>query len=559
MARRDRVVGSDPVVSEADRTVDTAAMRLPHRRLSAVVAGALAASLLPAAGVSAASPDFPAGLEGYHTYAEVGAEVGAVAAAHPGIVRRFSLGRSYQGRELWAAKVSDNVAVDENEPEVLYDGGHHSDEHMGVEMALRILGWLADGYGADPRITRIVNSREIWIVFLVNPDGAEYDISGGSFRRWRKNRQPNAGSTYIGTDLNRNYDYRWNSGGRTSDNPQAITYAGPSAFSAPESRAFRDFLASRVVNGRQQIRTHITFHELGRLVMWPYGYTTADLPSDMSADDLASLRTIGRAMAASNGYKPEQASDLYLTSGTTRDYAYGRYRIHSYTFEMSAVDYPDDSLIAAETGRNREAVLYLAERAWCPYSILGVATTLARCGVFDDDLEVGRGWRIDPAGTDTATAGAWRQGNPSPTAQDGAKQLDATPSGRYAFATGLTAGASAGAYDVDGGTTSVETRPMTLRSTAGQRLTFAWTFAHSALSTADDEFRVLLIPASGSAATVFLVRGAAVDRDGAWRTASVALDRWAGQMVRFRFIARDAAGASLVEAAFDDVRVTRPS
>jgi len=358
MARRDRVVGSDPVVSEADRTVDTAAMRLPHRRLSAVVAGALAASLLPAAGVSAASPDFPAGFEGYHTYAEVGAEVGAVAAAHPGIVRRFSLGRSYQGRELWAAKVSDNVAVDENEPEVLYDGGHHSDEHMGVEMALRILGWLADGYGADPRITRIVNSREIWIVFLVNPDGAEYDIPGGSFRRWRKNRQPNAGSTYIGTDLNRNYDYRWNSGGRTSDNPQAITYAGPSAFSAPESRAFRDFLASRVVNGRQQIRTHITFHELGRLVMWPYGYTTADLPSDMSADDLASLRTIGRAMAASNGYKPEQASDLYLTSGTTRDYAYGRYRIHSYTFEMSAVDYPDDSLIAAETGRNREAVLY---------------------------------------------------------------------------------------------------------------------------------------------------------------------------------------------------------
>ena len=523
-----------------------------------VITAALALSLVPATTAAAASPDFPAGYEGFHTYAELSSELAAVASAHPTIVRRFSIGKSYQGRELWAAKVSDNVTVDEPEPEVLYDGLHHSDEHMSLEMTLRILHWFADGYGRDQRITQIVNSREIWIVFAVNPDGAEYDISGGRFRWWRKNRQPNAGSTYIGTDLNRNYDYRWNTGGRTSENPQAITYAGPSAFSAPETRAFRDFLASRVVNGRQQIRTHITFHELGRLVMWPYGYTTTDLPSDMTADDLRALQTIGRRMAASNGYKPQQASDLYVTSGTTRDYAYGRYRIHSFTFEMSVVDYPDDSLIEAETGRNKEAVLYLAERSWCPYSVLGATATVARCGVFDDDLEVGRGWRINASGTDTATGGHWRQGNPAPTSAYGAKQLDAVPSGRYAFATGLPAGTTATSHDLDGGTTSVDTRSMTLRAAAGQRLTFAWTFAHGASATADDEFRVQLITAGGAVATVFVVKGAAVDRDAAWRTASVALDRWAGQTVKLRFIARDAGGGSLVEAAFDDVRVTRP-
>ena len=109
----------------------------------------------------------------------------------------------------------------------------------------------------------------------------------------------------------------------------------------------RDFLASRVVDGRQQIRTSITFHEYGRLVMWPYGYTYTDVPADMTTDDRSALMTIGRHMAATNGYHPEQASDLYLTSGTTRDYLYGTYRTFAYTFELSAKDYPDDSLIAA--------------------------------------------------------------------------------------------------------------------------------------------------------------------------------------------------------------------
>ena len=155
----------------------------------------------------------------------------------------------------------------------MFDGTHHSDEHMGVEMTLHIFHWLVDGYGIVPRITNIVNSREVYILFLVNPDGAEYDIRGGKFHFWRKNRQPTPGTTAIGTDLNRNYGYKWGLGGRTSANPRAITYHGPRAFSAPETRAVRDFLASRVVDGRQQIRTAISFHELGRLVMWPYGYT----------------------------------------------------------------------------------------------------------------------------------------------------------------------------------------------------------------------------------------------------------------------------------------------
>ena len=529
------------------------------RTLAPILAAALALVATTVTTTVATATEFPVGREGYHSYTEVTTEVAAVAAAHPDIVSLFSIGTSYQGRQLWAVKISDNVGVDEPEPEVLFDGTHHADEHMATEMTLHIMHWLVDGYGIDPRITKIVNSREVWIVFLMNPDGAEYDISGGKFHFWRKNRQPTPGTRYIGTDLNRNYGYHWGGGGRTSTNPQAITYRGPKAFSTPEDRAMRDFLASRVVNGRQQIRTAITFHEDGRLVMWPYGYTMKDIPGDMTVQDHAALVKIGRAMAKTNGYRPEQASDLYISSGTTRDYEYGVYRIFSYTFELSNRDYPDDSLIESETGRNKEAVMSLMERAWCPLAILGAAVQTARCGAFDDDLEVTRGWTLNPDGTDTAPANArFTRADPAATSSHGPKQLGTTPSGTKAFVTGAPAGSSAGANDLDGRTT-LRSPAIDLPAAPGQRLTFAYVFAHSKASSGADTLRAIVERADGSQVTVFGIAGKPVDRDGTWRTASVSMDAFAGETVHLRFVAQDGGPGNLLEVELDDIRVTRPS
>ena len=351
------------------------------RALTAASIAVLTLGIVGAAPVVAVDPQFPPGDSGYHTYVEMAAHVKAVADAHPGIVKRFSIGTSYQGRTIWAVKVSDHVGTDEAEPEVLFDGLHHADEHMSQEMTLAILGWLVAGYGTDSRITNLVNSREIWIVFGLNPDGATYDIAGRVYHHWRKNRQPTPGSSAIGTDLNRNYDYRWGCCGGASSSPASSRYRGPARFSAPETRALRHFVMSRVVGGRQQIRTAISFHTTGRLVLYPYGYTYVDVPSDMSSADHRVFVAMAKAMAATNGYKPEQASDLYISSGTSRDWLYGRYRIFSFTFEMSpdSAAYPPDESIPAETSRNREAVLYAVDLADCPYRVLGLS--LRQCGV----------------------------------------------------------------------------------------------------------------------------------------------------------------------------------
>ena len=184
----------------------------------------------------------------YHTYTEMCEEVVAVAAAHPTIVQLSDLPTSsYQGRALMLAKISDNVAVDEDEPELFFNALTHAREHLTTEQALALFAWLTDGYGTDSRITGIVDTREIWILFMVNPDGGEFDLRDTTdpeprYLSWRKNRQPNTGQGSYGTDINRNFDYRWGCCGGSSSNPAAITYRGPFALSTPEALAVRDFV-----------------------------------------------------------------------------------------------------------------------------------------------------------------------------------------------------------------------------------------------------------------------------------------------------------------------------
>jgi carboxypeptidase T len=87
--------------------------------------------------------------------------------------------------------VSDNPGLDESEPEILFQVHQHANEHLTVEQGLYLLRILTEEYDATPQITSLVNSREIYILFDVNPDGGEYDHSGSSYYNWRKNRQPN--------------------------------------------------------------------------------------------------------------------------------------------------------------------------------------------------------------------------------------------------------------------------------------------------------------------------------------------------------------------------------
>jgi carboxypeptidase T len=312
--------------------------------------------------------DFPPQHADYHNYAEMVAELNQVIMDHADIVDMFSIGQTWEGRELWTVKISDNPEVDEDEPEVLYIGHQHAREHLTVEMMLFIVNYLTDSYGLSDRVTNLVNSREVYVMVNTNPDGGEYDIATGSYRYWRKNRRDNGDGTY-GVDLNRNWGYMFDCGG-ASDNPASDTYHGPYAFSEPETRAIRDFVANH-----PDITVSLDFHTYGEMVLWPYGYTFADVPPDMSAMDHQVFVIMGQSMASTNGYTPMQSSDLYIASGIYVDWMYGAHGIFAFTFEMYPQTsppgfYPDDEVIPRETLRNLEAVLFSAEVADDPYQVL---------------------------------------------------------------------------------------------------------------------------------------------------------------------------------------------
>ncbi len=543
---------------------------VPRAGLAAVLALA-AAILVPAAAplaVAAAEPDFPASMSGYHNYPEMVAEIKQAAADYPDIVQVFSIGKSYQGRDIWAAKVSDNVATDEDEPEVLIDALHHAREHLTTEQALAILRWLTTGYGSDTTVTRLVDTRETFIIFALNPDGMRYDLTGDPFRAWRKNRQKTSAGSAIYTDLNRNYAYRFGCCNGSSGRRSSITYRGPHAFSAPETRALRDFVDSRVIGGVQQIRTHITLHTNGELILWPFGYTRRNVPPDMTALDHNTFVSMGRAMGALNGYTAEQSSDLYITDGDQIDWLYAVHRIFSYTFELYPTEkatvwadhYPDDSKIGPQTDRNRSAILLLIDRAGCPYASLGTSYATADCGPLYDDLEVNRGWRRNPDHTDTALRGAWQVANPQTTSSHGTKQAGATVSGQQDLVTGASAGGSVSANDVDRGTTTIRSRAIPLPADpAGYgNLTFHWYLAHSSTSSAADWLRVMVEAEDGTRSVVFARSGTPRDVDATWRSASVSLADWAGQTIHLVVAARDGASGNLLEAGIDDIRIRQP-
>jgi aminopeptidase S len=173
--------------------------------------------------------------------------------------------------------------------------------------------------------------------------------------------------------------------------------------------------------------------------------------------------------------------------------------------------------------------------------------------VYEDTFETATAWTRGTA--DTATSGLFERGDPAATTSGVATQLGNAAGGTYDLVTGATAGASAGANDVDGGITSLQSPSITL-PTGTLTLSFAWYLAHLNNSGSTDYFRVRLVSGS-TTTTLFTQAGAATNRAAAWQTATVNLSAYAGQTVRLQVEAADASTASLVEAAVDNVKITR--
>jgi hypothetical protein len=317
----------------------------------------------------------PSGFEYFHTYAENEQIIDNVVAAHPNIAAKFSIGKSYEGRQIWGIKLTKDVnGGNAGKPAVFINGLMHARERASNELALYMLQVLGNNYGLSGtlgnKVTQILNSTIVYVVPMMNPDGAEFDMSGGRWHKWRKNRQPVSGA--VGIDLNRQFGYTWGCcAGGASTKPSSDNYQGPSAFYAPEAKAYRDFVTSK-----GNITEILSLHSAAKQVLWPYSYTKKDVPSDMTADDHAAFVALGKGMAKKNGYKPKQGSDLYIVSGDQDDWAYGTKGIFAITIELpkgaAKRYYPTQSEINKNNSKNLNAVLWYLKQAGCPYAAAGL-------------------------------------------------------------------------------------------------------------------------------------------------------------------------------------------
>ncbi len=263
---------------------------------------------------------------GWKTLAEINARLDSLIAANPTLLSaKQSIGNTIEGRPMWVVKLSDNPNVDEDEPEIFFTAAIHAREVITPEVLFYFMDHLLTNYGVDADITNLVNSREIWFLLNVNPDGYYYNqvIAPTGLGMWRKNRRENADLSY-GVDLNRNFGYHWgwdNAG--SSPTPANETYRGTAAFSEPETQHVRDFMTAH------NFSVAMNFHSYSNLVLYPWGYDQLLTPDNDIFSQMAD------SCAAFNGYTPIPGWGLYVTNGDSDDWEYGEQTTKNKVFAMT--------------------------------------------------------------------------------------------------------------------------------------------------------------------------------------------------------------------------------
>jgi hypothetical protein len=548
---------------------------------------------------------------GYRDLAGVLARMQEIADAHPDIAQvvditaAYSTSATFEGRHFYALKISDNVAIDEDEPAMLIVANHHAREIVTPVIALEAADRFTSGYGVDARMTEAVDGHEIWIAPVWNPDGYNYVFTVNNM--WRKNRRVFA--TGVGVDQNRNYSQGWSSACAGSTSVLSDTYKGPSAASEAETRAMMAWA------DRERFAKVIDYHSSGREVLYAYRCLTHPFTSWFRQEAIALSNASGYGgvvrVPSAEGEHPEWqfaklgAYAFLIETHTEFQPAYASALAEAsmvWPGILSVLDRPisvSGHVTDAATGAplsaridllnvafangetNSSGGAYGAYHMFLPpgtynvrfskdgyapvvrtvtvdaSSAVALDVQMAMVSVvFSDDFETSTGWTANSSGTDTATSGAWERGDPQSTSSSGLKQLGTTASGVNDLVTGRLSGTSAGAHDIDSGTTSVQSPAIALPPSGTLTLTFSYYLAHGSNSSSADYLRVT-IAGSGAPVRVFEELGAANNDDASWATATVDLSAFAGQTIRIVVEAADAAGASLVEAAIDDVKIVR--
>lgn len=273
-------------------------------------------------------------------------------AKYPDITEVKAIGKTLEGRDILAIKISDNAKLDEKEPVFLVNGMHHAREVMTTEITTDMVEYLTSNYGTNADVTRWIDTTEIWVIPMFNLDGNNKMWTEDSM--WRKNTRGG-----FGVDINRNYPTGWNSCNGSSSWKSAQDYRGTAPASEPETQSMMSFVASvkPVFN--------ISYHSYSEIVIYPFGCKPKRTPTEEAVE------AIGKEIGQKINYKPGTAWELlYNADGGDIDWMYTEHQVIPYVIEvndMSAGFHPGyDKWREITVLRNRAGWMHLLNKLQGP-------------------------------------------------------------------------------------------------------------------------------------------------------------------------------------------------
>ncbi len=255
----------------------------------------------------------------YHSFDEVQAWMKNMQMNHADIARVIEYGKSRNGKALTALRISAFPEDSADVPVAMITAATHGDELITTEVLMGLVNQLVEGNGTIDRMSKIVQSRVIYFIPVVNADGFV------SRNRYDGNADPNR-------------SYPW---------PEKTN-----AVATPSIAALIDFFNTK------KVTVSLDLHAYGELTMFPWGYTRNHLPSGPHERmDLLTTK-----MSELNRYTHGPiAETIYVAQGSSADYYYWKQGTLGLAVEIGSSKVPSPGQIPSLIQSQEESTWRMLE------------------------------------------------------------------------------------------------------------------------------------------------------------------------------------------------------
>ncbi|KAH8257469.1 hypothetical protein KR038_010405, partial [Drosophila bunnanda] len=292
-------------------------------------------------------------LDEYLSYEDMMEYLDRLALAYRDRLKLQDAGRSYEGRELRVAKITNGI--ERSDKKVIFmDAALHAREWMTPITALYVIHQLV----VESRENAYLLANTDWVILpLANPDGYEYSRNKNSW--WRNTRKPNVNNCY-GTNLNRNFDLGWGGGFPELKDPCDENFAGTEPFSEAEARTVRDIMHSLVDNKLGFM--YLSLHTANRSIFYPWVNEPSPIHNNHEHEEIAQYAAASIRSSTGTIIKPNQGFKYGgRIGGTSVDYAFSVGFPLSFVFEMSGMG-PDG--VEYKFFPPAQYIRYLVHESW---------------------------------------------------------------------------------------------------------------------------------------------------------------------------------------------------